>query len=68
MENWKDESKELSNNWNELKECIKSEIERINKLIEEDCNMIQINNIRKMVNNDRDGWLYKMQEIESRNK
>lgn len=55
---------ELKDNWNKLKECIKNEIERTENLIEEDCNMIQINNIRKMLNNDRECWLFKMQEIE----
>ncbi len=55
---------QLEDNWNKLKECIKSEIERTENLIKEDCNMIQINNIREMLNEDRECWLFKMQEIE----
>ena len=56
--------KNLQTNWNELKKCIKDEIERTENLIKEDCNIIQINNIRKMLNEDRECWLYKMQSLE----
>ena len=55
---------ELEHNWNELKKCIKDEIEKTENLIKEDCNMIQINNIRKMLNEDRECWLYKISELE----
>lgn len=54
----------LQHNWNELKKCIKDEIERTENLIKEDCDMLQINNIRKMLNEDRECWLYKMVELE----
>ncbi len=67
MNNWKHEFQQLESNWKGLKKSIKDEIERTNKIIEEDSNMIEINNIRKMLNSDRENWLFKMQELENKN-
>lgn len=57
---------QLQNNWNELKNSLKNEIERTNEIIAEDGDMVMMNNIRKMLNDDREVWLFKMQELENR--
>ena len=64
LENYIFNLEKTQNNWNELKKVLKDEIERTNEIIKEDCNMVAMNNIRKMINNDREVWLFKMEKLE----
>jgi hypothetical protein len=52
---------------NELEESIQKEIDRTNKLILEDISMIEINNIRKMLNDTRQCILFKLRELKGNN-
>ena len=61
------ENDRLNNIINELGKNINEEIERTNNFILEDSSLIEINNIRKMLNDDRQCWLYKLKELKENN-
>lgn len=58
-----EENKRLNNIINELEKSWKEEITRFNNFIQEDSSMIEINNIRKMLIQEREKDLYKLQEL-----
>ena len=61
----KDEIERLNNIINELEEEIQKEIERTETLIQDDYEhgLGSFGNIRKMLNEERKNWLYKIKEL-----
>ena len=57
------EIERLNNIINELEKDIQKEIERTNNLILEDASMVEINNIRSMLSEERQCILYKLKEL-----
>lgn len=60
------EIERLNNIINELEKSIQKEIDRTNELILEDASMIEINNIRKMLNDTRQCILFKLEELKDK--
>ena len=57
------EIERLNNIINELEKDIQKEIERTNDLILEDSSMVEINAIRRMLNEDRQCWLFELKKL-----
>ncbi len=57
------EIKRLNNIINELEKSWKEEITRFNNFIQEDSSLIEINNIRQMLIQEREKDLYKLREL-----
>ena len=68
LKEYQDEVKRLNNIINELEKSWKDEIIRLNNFIQEDSSMIEINNIRKMLIQEREKDLYKLQELKGSDK
>ena len=68
LKEYQDEVKRLNNIINELVKSWKDEIIRLNNFIQEDSSMIEINNIRKMLIQEREKDLYKLQELKGSDK
>ena len=62
------EIERLNNIINELEKSWKEEITRLNNFIQEDSSMIEINNIRKMLIQEREKDLYKLHELKGSDK